>query len=253
MAHKTLIDGTAYDIKGGRTLVDGTEYSIKGGKTLIDGTGYDVNFKTFIFDPTKMSYIQDEFIEVINNGYASQLPLGCLITLNNARCNTYEVIGVNHDGTENTVDLMAHTQVGNEKFGSSQIYSSSSIRTWLNNDYFNMFDSSIRNISKTMSVITNGSDTVNDYVKLLSATEIGASSTTIFTGEGNKYPVFKTGSGTSGFTDVWRSAGSYDSYYMWLRSRYPYDTTYVWDVHYSGKLDTARHSNSEGVLPVLRF
>lgn len=44
MAHKTLIDGTAYEVKGGRTLVDGTGYSIKGGRTLVDGTSYSICF-----------------------------------------------------------------------------------------------------------------------------------------------------------------------------------------------------------------
>lgn len=44
MAHKTLIDGTSYEVTGGRTLVDGTGYDITGGKTLVDGTGYDVSF-----------------------------------------------------------------------------------------------------------------------------------------------------------------------------------------------------------------
>ena len=44
MAHKTLIDGTAYDIGGGVTLVEGTSYSVKNGKVLIDGTEYDISF-----------------------------------------------------------------------------------------------------------------------------------------------------------------------------------------------------------------
>lgn len=44
MAHKTLVDGTAYAIKGGRTLIDGTGYSIKKGRTLVDGTWYDISF-----------------------------------------------------------------------------------------------------------------------------------------------------------------------------------------------------------------
>lgn len=46
MAHKTLIDGTSYDIKSGRTFIDGTGYDIKKGRTLIGGTGYDVRFST---------------------------------------------------------------------------------------------------------------------------------------------------------------------------------------------------------------
>ena len=44
MAHKTLIDGTAYEISGGRTLVDGTTYSIDKGKTLVDGTAHEISF-----------------------------------------------------------------------------------------------------------------------------------------------------------------------------------------------------------------
>lgn len=44
MAHKTLINGTSYDIKSGRTLIGGTGYDIKKGRTLIGGTGYDIKF-----------------------------------------------------------------------------------------------------------------------------------------------------------------------------------------------------------------
>lgn len=44
MAHKTLINGTSYDIKSGRTLIGGTGYDIKKGRTLIDGTEYDIKF-----------------------------------------------------------------------------------------------------------------------------------------------------------------------------------------------------------------
>lgn len=44
MAHKTMVDGTAYEIKGGRTLVDGTAYDVKKGKTLVGGTAYDIGF-----------------------------------------------------------------------------------------------------------------------------------------------------------------------------------------------------------------
>ena len=42
--HKTLINGTAYEVKGGKCLVNGTVYSIKKGRTLIGGTGYDITF-----------------------------------------------------------------------------------------------------------------------------------------------------------------------------------------------------------------
>lgn len=44
MAHKTLIDGTEYDVSGGKCLVDSTAYDIAGGKTLVGGTVYDIEF-----------------------------------------------------------------------------------------------------------------------------------------------------------------------------------------------------------------
>lgn len=40
--HKSLVDGTSYDMKSGKCLVDGTGYTIKKGRTLIDGTGYAI-------------------------------------------------------------------------------------------------------------------------------------------------------------------------------------------------------------------
>lgn len=46
--HKTLVNGTAYEVKGGKCLVNGTSYGIKKGRTLINGTGYDITFEEAI-------------------------------------------------------------------------------------------------------------------------------------------------------------------------------------------------------------
>lgn len=46
MAHKTIVNGTAYEVKGGKCLVNGTAYSIKKGRTLINGTGEDIVFSS---------------------------------------------------------------------------------------------------------------------------------------------------------------------------------------------------------------
>ena len=46
MEHKTLISGTAYEVKGGKCLVNGTSYDIKKGRTLINGTGEDIVFSS---------------------------------------------------------------------------------------------------------------------------------------------------------------------------------------------------------------
>lgn len=44
MAHKTLVDGTAYEISGGNVKVGGTGYKISAGKTMVKGTGYNISF-----------------------------------------------------------------------------------------------------------------------------------------------------------------------------------------------------------------
>lgn len=44
MSHKTMIDGVAYEVSGGKALIDGTAFSIKNGKTLVGGTAYEVGF-----------------------------------------------------------------------------------------------------------------------------------------------------------------------------------------------------------------
>lgn len=44
MAHKTMKDGTVYDITGGSVLTGGTSYALQQGKTLESGTLYHINF-----------------------------------------------------------------------------------------------------------------------------------------------------------------------------------------------------------------
>ena len=48
MSHKTLVNGTAYKVKGGKCLVNGTSYDIKKGRTLIGGTGEDIVFSSVV-------------------------------------------------------------------------------------------------------------------------------------------------------------------------------------------------------------
>lgn len=44
MAHQTRVNGTVYEITGGRARVNGTGYEIASGKTRIIGTAYDLTF-----------------------------------------------------------------------------------------------------------------------------------------------------------------------------------------------------------------
>ena len=47
MAHRTRIQGTAYEITGGKTRVNGTAYEIAGGRTKVNGAAYDIPFETY--------------------------------------------------------------------------------------------------------------------------------------------------------------------------------------------------------------
>lgn len=73
MAHKALIGGTAYEIKGGRDLIDGTGYDKKQGKTLVNGTGYDISFRggpkwVIKSSPSYGGKEIDEAISFVSNG-----------------------------------------------------------------------------------------------------------------------------------------------------------------------------------------
>lgn len=54
--HKTLVNGTVYEVKGGKCMVNGTVYNILKGRTLIGGTGYDVAFE----EPASKSWYLNE-------------------------------------------------------------------------------------------------------------------------------------------------------------------------------------------------
>ena len=46
MPGKTMISGTAYDVKPGSVMIGGTVYTIKEGKPLINGTAYSIKFSS---------------------------------------------------------------------------------------------------------------------------------------------------------------------------------------------------------------
>ena len=66
MAHKTLVNGTAYEVKGGKCLVNGTSYDIKKGRTLIGGTGYDITFQSAVTTSDN-----GKFLRVVNGAWAA--------------------------------------------------------------------------------------------------------------------------------------------------------------------------------------
>lgn len=97
-AHKTLINGTAYTVRGGKCMVNGTVYNILKGRTLIDGTGYDITFKP-LYDPVFANNTWEQIIEACHNNavpntwkVADQKPM----TIGGTDY-LIDIIGKNHD------------------------------------------------------------------------------------------------------------------------------------------------------------
>lgn len=121
-AHKTLVNGTAYTVKGGKCMVGGTVYNILKGRTLIGGTGYDITLPEPLVMPVK----------------------GDLITMNlDGTDRQYRVLKI-VDGT--TVEVF-RVQNLNEMIGysGSAEYAGNSIDVALNQTYYNTLTTAARN------------------------------------------------------------------------------------------------------------
>lgn len=119
-AHKTLVNGTAYEVKGGKCLVNGTVYNILKGRTLIGGTVWDITFAPLF--PKK----------------------GDLITMNlDGTDRQYRVLKI-VDGT--TVEVF-RVQNLNEMIGysGSAKYAGNNIDVALNQTYYNTLTTAAKN------------------------------------------------------------------------------------------------------------
>lgn len=168
--HKTLIDGTGYEIKSGRVLIAGTGYGIKKGRTLIGGTGYDIKFGVPVGE-----LAEGTIIKINENGS----PVEFYIAKHD-----YES-DLNGTGRTLVVRKSSYSIVYDE---CKKSFFTSTVYTLLNNTYFKLLDTNIQSaIGKTKFKYTGK---INDYsnesqyvatgessVFLLSATELGTTST----------------------------------------------------------------------------
>ena len=118
-AHKTLVNGTAYTVKGGKCMVNGTVYNILKGRTLIDGTGWDITFPSALTMPVK----------------------GDIITMNlDGTDRPYRVLKI---VDETTVEVLTMWKMSTySTFGSNNnTYSESTLDTYLNTTWYNTLSS----------------------------------------------------------------------------------------------------------------
>lgn len=181
MAHKTLIDGTAYAVKGGRDLIAGTGYAKKQGKTLIDGTEHAISFDIPLntITPGAILYL---------NEHGSPVPFYIAK-------HDYES-GLNGTGRTLVVrrDCYNSQQFNTYASGLGTKYANSSLDSLLNNTYFKLLDTAAQTmIGKTkfyytISSVDTAVTTLQRAVFQLSFAELGRSASYANT-EGSALPI----------------------------------------------------------------
>lgn len=130
MAHKTLVNGTAYEVKGGKCLINGTAYSIKKGRTLIGGTGYDITF-----GPPPMPVKGD----IITMNLDGRSRLYRVLSVNGNVC---KVLGMWDDFKSKYNETSTTTNFNGI---TAQKYEGSDLDTYLNTTWYNTLSSKAKN------------------------------------------------------------------------------------------------------------
>ena len=157
MSHKTMIDGTAYEISGGKTLIDGTSYSIKNGKTLVGGTAYEVGFVKAV---SAEGEVLDDWATIASGANVANYSIGNwkLITLTDGTEIVMEIAAFNTDTkTDDSTAAITwiskyviKTHVMNSTSTCSNGWPASAMRTWLQGDFYNTLPSDVRSVIRTV-------------------------------------------------------------------------------------------------------
>ena len=242
--HKTLVNGTAYDVKGGKCLVNGTSYSVKKGRTLIDGTGYDITFKPS-YDPVFANNTWEQIIEACHNNevpdawkVADQKPM----TIGGSDY-LIDIIGKNHDDYSDGSGKAPLTFQLHDcyKIAKAMHSTASNAMGWtqcsMRVEHLPIMlkqmpadvQSGIREVNK-ISASSGRSHvlvTTKDSLFLLSEVEVFGSSINSNSGEGTQYDYYKAGNST-----VKNFNGS--AYDWWERSPSAGSTRYYCTVKSTG-------------------
>ncbi len=193
--HKTLIGGTAYEVKAGKCLINGTAYAIQKGRTLINGTGYDIA----LVSGTPISALPvGSTVKIAVNGTLRDflvvnqgIPSGS--TLYDDSCNGTWLL---------MKDCYETRQWNNPAYNK---YASSSIHSYLNGAFLNLVDSKVQNIIKQVKIPyrtigygdnLSGANGLPCKIFLLSGYETGWDYIT-YLNDGARLSYFESGTGTS--------------------------------------------------------
>ena len=231
--HKTLVNGTVYDVKGGKCLVNGTVYSIKKGRTLIDGTGYDITLPGVSTRVSALDIghsvfanvggVRKEFL-IVHQGKPSSL----------------------YDESCNGTWLLMKDIYENRPWHNPNInsYKESAIHSYLNSTFLNLFDSNIQAAIKQVkipyvneagsSAVASGANGLSCKVFLLSGYEVGIGGKTYLPQDGAKLNYFNLNIGMDSKRIAYLNGSAHP---WWLRSPSTNSVYYAWSVNSGGGCD----------------
>lgn len=212
MGQKVEVSGTGYDIKAGKCLVGGTAYAIKKGRTLIGGTGYDVS--------------------LLSGTPISELPVGNTVKIAvNGTLRDFLIVhqglpGTMYDDSCNGAWLLMKECIGSSQWDASgsNSYNGSTTHNYLNSEFLNLFESSIKDAIKQVKIPyrmnggygsdQSGANGLSCKSFLLSAREVGVA-LSYSSREGNKLDYFDWNNGEDS-----KRIAYLDNYVVgwWLRS-----------------------------------
>jgi hypothetical protein len=242
--HKTLVNGTAYEVMGGKCLVNGTVYNILKGRTLIGGTGDDITFPSAgtklsalgvgqsVF--TNVSGVKKEFL-VVQQGLPS--------SLYDSSC----------DGTWLLMKDIYEMRQWNSN--SELLYENSSIHSYLNSTFLSLFDTNIQSAIKQAKIpylkggkggsVQSGANGLSCKVFLLGGYELNFR---------NIFPA--DGAGLDGFPESIINNPAYLATYNGTLTKWWLRSITTLDINYAGLVrgytyDSASVTESNGIRPCI--
>ena len=251
MAHKTIVGGTAYAIKGGKGMAGGTSFGVKKGKTMVDGTVYEVGFGQAI---SELAVGASVFMNV--NGAEKEF----LIVHQGKPSTLYD------DSCDGTWLLMKDIYEKRQCSDSSNVYSNSTIHSYLNSTFLALFDSNIQTAIKEVKIpymkfnttdgayaVASGANGLAAKIFLLSCYEVGFGNVMVyFPKDGAKLDYFESGDTNGGTNRTKRIAYlNGTATYWWLRSPEHDSMVRAMDVRDNGSYGGNQCSYSQGIRPAL--
>ena len=164
------------------------------------------------------------------------------------------------DSCDGTWVLMQDIYNTREWDNNDNNYRNSTLQSWLNNTFVDLFDLNIRDAIKTVkipyvngtggSAVASGANGLSCKIFLLSGYELGwtKSDNSYFPQDGAKLDYFTAGTGSAANQKrIAKYNGS--ATYWWTRSPYTNDSGHVWSVYSDGDYYNSWYGDTDGVRP----